>query len=82
MGNNAAVCQSITLYTILEGGALERLTRRKNVLKKMQQSAVLPVKLNIARTFQVVSSGHVGQHNGTCSKKNRTFSTILSDLLI
>ena len=55
MGNNAAVCYSITLYRILEGRALERLTRRKDVLKKMQKSAVLPGKLNIARTFQVVS---------------------------
>ena len=34
MGNNAAVCYSITLYRILEGRALERLTRRKDVLKK------------------------------------------------
>ena len=51
MGNNAAVCYSITLYRILEGRALERLTRRKDVLKKMQKSAVLPGKLNIARTF-------------------------------
>ena len=38
----------------MEGRALERLTRRKDVLKKMQKSAVLPGKLNIARTFQVV----------------------------
>jgi len=44
MGNNAAVCYSITLYRILEGRALERLTRRKDVLKKMQKSAVLPGK--------------------------------------
>ena len=48
MGNNAAVCYSITLYRILEGRALERLTRRKDVLKKCRNprfSLVNPISL-------------------------------------
>ena len=48
MGNNAAVCYSITLYRILEGRALERLTRRKDVLNKCRNprfSLVNPISL-------------------------------------